>query len=83
MSDTLTYKQQWNRDHQERVKEYNHKLIDNGYYKAYYHAHLKEKVQCTCGHTVSKGNMSRHLKSPTHARITAFHASKPQDTAHT
>ena len=83
MSDTLTYKQQWNKENHEKVKEYNHKLIDNGYYKDYYHTHLKEKVQCSCGHSVSKGNMTRHLKCPTHVKIMAFLASKPQDNAHT
>ena len=41
------------------------KHLDPNYFNAYYHSHLKVEVQCdVCGCYISKGNLTRHKKSP-------------------
>lgn len=72
-STATTYKQKWDEANREKVREYSHKLIKSGYYKDYYQKNLAVKVQCECGHMVSKSNLLRHRRTKAHTQVVAFH----------
>ncbi len=52
-----------------RKKEFNTKLLINGYFKEYYLQHKEEltsKIICDCGTSYDKSHKSRHFKTQNH-----------------